>query len=290
VRLRSDKINWKGLRGDKQLKIGIGLAVVLVLFLVFLADIFFSVYKFRNYVEERPKAAPSVAGVREAALREVKVAVILDDAGGSVPDYDELFSIKVPMTVSVLPFLPTSAGVAKALEDAGFEVMLHLPMEPVNGNYMKRGGGMVACSEDDGGIRKIVLDDLASVKRAVGVNNHMGSKATADERVMKAVLMVIKEKGLYFVDSRTSRRSVGFKLAKSFGVPCAENNMFLDGGTSEAIIESNFRRLVSAAKRRGSAIGIGHATRPATIAVLKKLMPEYERKGVKFVYASELAK
>jgi hypothetical protein len=163
-------------------------------------------------------------------------------------------------------------------------------MESVNGSYRKSGGGMVSCSASDQEIRKTVLDDLSSVKCAVGVNNHMGSKATADERVMKDVFNTLKGRGLYFIDSRTSDKSIAFKLAKSFRIHSAENNMFLDSETSQAYVEASFRRLILAAKQRGSAIGIGHATRPATISALKKLMPEYERDGVKFVFASELAR
>lgn len=294
-----NKIDWKGLRGNKHLKINIGLAVVLIIFLTFFMDIMFSVSKFRNYVEERPKAAGKVSKKEKAVLpkraaaREAvaaRVAIILDDAGGNAPDYKGIRSIKEPLTISVLPDLPDSQGVARALADAGFEVMLHLPMESVNGSYRKSGGGMVSCSESDSEIRKTVLDDLSSVKNAAGVNNHMGSKATADERVMKDVFNTLKGRGLYFIDSRTSERSIAFKLAKTFHILCAENNIFLDSETSQAYVEASFRRLVSAAKQRGSAIGIGHATRPATITVLKKLMPEFEREGVRFVYASELVR
>ncbi len=259
-------------------------------------DIIFSVSKFRNYVEERPKIAEKAIKEgkavlpKKAAARAAKVAIILDDAGGKTPDYNGIRSIKEPLTISVIPDLPDSQGVAKALADAGFEVMLHLPMESVNGSYRKSGGGMIACSASDQEIRKTVLDDLSSVKCAVGVNNHMGSKATADERVMKEVFNALKGRGLYFIDSRTSNTSVAFKLARKFRLRCAENNMFLDSETSEAYVEANFRRLVSTAKQRGSAIGIGHATRPATISALIKLMPEYEKDGVQFVYASELVK
>ncbi len=269
------------------------------MFFAFFMDIMFSVSKFRNYVEERPKIAGKAIKERKAVLpkkaaakagRAARVAIILDDAGGKTPDYKGIRSIREPLTISVIPDLPDSQSVAKALADAGFEIMLHLPMESVNGSYRKSGGGMVACSASDQEIRKTVLDDLSSVKCAVGVNNHMGSKATADERVMKDVFNTLKGRGLYFIDSRTSDRSVAFKLARNFRIRCAENNMFLDSETSEAYVETNFRRLIAAARQRGSAIGIGHATRPATISALKKLMPEYEKDGVKFVYASELVR
>jgi len=83
---------------------------------------------------------------------------------------------------------------------------------------------------------------------------------------------------------------VALKLARNFGIPSAENNVFLDSGTSRDSIESKLRQLISIARQKGSAIGIGHVTRPATIAMLKKLMPEYKKEGIEFVYASELVK
>jgi len=311
VKFRFKKIDWKGLSEDKQLKLNIGLAVVLVIFFAFFIDIIFSVSSFRNYLEKPVKkekiihayparpAGGRQAGEKEKAVKEkaglhkkvtARVAIILDDAGGKAPDYNSLYSIKEPLTVSVIPCMLTSGSVAKALADAGFEVMLHLPMESMNASYRRSGDGMVTCSASDYEIRKTVLDDLSSVRGAVGFNNHMGSKATADERVMKDVFNSVKGRDLYFIDSRTSAKSLALKIARDIGIPSAENNMFLDSESGRSFVESKFRQLISMAKRKGSALGIGHVTRPATIAALKELMPEYEKDGIKFVYASELVK
>ena len=294
---RLNKIDWKGLSEDKQLKLNIGLAVVLIIFFAFFVDMIFSVSKFRHYAERPVKKekivrkAKPVKEKRAAPKRTgARVAVILDDAGGNITDHNGLYSIKEPLTVSVLPCLPTSGKTAKALVDAGFEVILHLPMESLNGNYRRSGGGMVSCSNADYEIRKTVLDDFSSVKWAVGFNNHMGSKATADERVMTDVFNSVKGRDLYFIDSRTSGKSVALKTAREFSIPSAENNIFLDSEAAQPFIESKFRSLIAMARQKGSAIGIGHVTRPATIAALKKLMPEYRKEGIEFVYASELVK
>ena len=300
MRPRFNKIDWKKLSENKQLKLNIGLAVVLIIFFAFFIDIIFSVSRFKHYIEKPAKEEKIIRKVikekaRVPALSKLggtvaKVAIILDDAGGKIPDYKGICSIREPLTVSVIPDLPTSGSVAKTLADAGLEVMLHLPMESLNGTYRRSGGGMVNCSDTDYEIRKKVLDDFSSVRWAVGFNNHMGSKATADERVMTDVFNSVKGKDLYFVDSRTSNKSLALKIARDFGIPSAENNIFLDSESGNSFIESKFRHLISMAKQKGSAIGIGHATRPATIAALEKLMPEYEKDGVKFVYASELVK
>jgi hypothetical protein len=310
VPFRFNKIDWKGLSENKQLKLNIGLAVVLIIFFAFFVDMIFSVSKFRHYAERPVKEEKIVhaytlreaswqAGRKAKPVKEkrvapkrtgARVAVILDDAGGNIADHNGLYSIKEPLTVSVLPCLPTSGKTAKALVDAGFEVILHLPMESLNGNYRRSGGGMVSCSNADYEIRKTVLDDFSSVKWAVGFNNHMGSKATADERVMTDVFNSVKGRDLYFIDSRTSGKSVALKTAREFSIPSAENNIFLDSEAAQPFIESKFRSLIAMARQKGSAIGIGHVTRPATIAALKKLMPEYRKEGIEFVYASELVK
>ncbi|MFH1709929.1 MAG: divergent polysaccharide deacetylase family protein [bacterium] len=293
MQFRFNKIDWRALSKDKQLTLNIGLAVVLIMFFAFFLDIVFSIHRFKHYVERPAKEEirqkrKEKAGVPKKVI--ARVAIILDDAGGKIVDYNGLYSIKERLTVSVMPNLPTSGSVAKALADAGFEVMLHLPMESLNGNYRRLGGNMVTCSAGAYEIKRTVFDGLSSVKQAVGFNNHMGSKATADKRVMTDVFNATKGMGLYFIDSRTSDKSVAFKLAKNFGIPSAENDLFLDGESSLSYIESKFKRLILMAKRKGSAIGIGHVTRPATIAVLKELMPKYEKDGIKFVYASELVK
>jgi hypothetical protein len=291
VLFRFGNTDWQKIRENKQFKFIIGLAVVLIILLVLFIDIFLSIYRFRIIKEEQPKIKKtSVVKVERPKKTIARVAIILDDAGGEIPNYANICSVKLPLTISVIPELGTSKKVAKAMADAGFEVMLHLPMEPKNGKYARNYGGMVLCSSDDNDINNIVKNDLSSVKYAVGFNNHMGSKATEDERVMRNIFSSIKGRGLYFIDSKTTERSVATKVARSYGFLCAANNIFLDGETSEANIELRFKQLISMAKNNGTAIGIGHATRPATINALKKLMPQYENDGIKFVYASELVK
>jgi len=219
-----------------------------------------------------------------------KVAIILDDAGEDLPELDRLLAIKSPITVSILPFLPTSGKVALKVKEASKEVMLHLPMEPENGKYVRADGAMILEAMDDISIRRIVEESLKSVPYARGVNNHMGSKATQSRRVMENVLLILKDRELFFIDSRTSRNSIAHEAARELGVPSSENYIFLDVDTSPEVIEKKLEELVFRADRTGHAIGIGHVTRSSTIDVLKKKMPEYEEKGVEFVFASELVK
>ncbi len=299
MRFRLNRISWKALRRNDELFFNVGLAVILILFFALLLLILLSAIRFKVFLGENLTVEQKQAVKHEKAFKikvhffrraPARVAIILDDAGGNIPDYNAICSIKEPLTISVLPDMPGSERTAKAMSDAGLEVMLHLPMESVNGSYRRSGGGMVNTSTSDQEIKKIMLEDLSSVKWVAGVNNHMGSKATSDERVMKDVLSVLKGTGLYFIDSRTSEKSVAYRTAREMHVHTAENNVFLDGETEPAYVAESLKRLVMMARKKGSAVGIGHATRPSTIRMLKELMPEYEKQGIEFVYASELVK
>jgi len=307
VRFRFDilnKVDWNRLRENKHLKLYIGLAVILIVLLIFSLEIYLSIRNFRKTIlvkevvmekgtfeeiyepEILPAATPEI---KPKKFRKAKIAIILDDAGGTVPDYHDIYSIKEPLTISIIPDLPTSSRVAKQAKDAGLEIMLHMPMEALNGDFTRQYGGMITTDQTSEEIKKIVIDDFSSVKLAIGFNNHMGSKATSDERVMDTVFSSI-DRGKYFVDSKTSKDSVAIKLAKKHRIRSGENNVFLDGVTNESEIEYRFKMLIAKARNNGTAIGIGHATRPATIAVLKHLMPLYARKGIKFVHVSEIVK
>lgn len=181
-----DKINWKKLTEDKRLKINIGLAVVLIILFLFCIDILFSFYKYRGIPqqEERPKAEiksekgpahlPTVQ--KQPRMPGAKIAIILDDAGGSSVNYSKIFSINQRITLAILPHLGTSAKFAKEAHDAGLEIILHMPMEPENSIYVRHDGGMILCSQSDEEIKRMVEGDLGSFSFAAGINNHEGSK------------------------------------------------------------------------------------------------------------------
>lgn len=280
-------LDWGPIKRKKGLRFYILLSALILLFLVVAYVALYVNYRLSSDVRRGEPAFPSRVS-ESLKLKAPRVAIILDDAGGEGPNYREIFSIKEPLTISILPHLPESESVAIGALISGKEVMLHLPMEPHNGSYVRNDGSMVLTSMSDEEIERIVYSDLGAVFGASGINNHMGSKATEDKRVMDAVLRVIKRKDLYFVDSRTSRRSVAYTRAKRKGIKSAANNMFVDVAGTKKDIEKALEGLVLRAKRVGYAVGIGHVTRAETIEVLKELMPYYERNGIKFVFASEV--
>ena len=224
-----------------------------------------------------------------------RVAVIVDDVGYGDQALADFTAVGFPLTFSVLPQLDDSGELARACAAAGFEVMMHLPMEPTN-TALNPGPGCVTVDLADDDIAALVERDLATVPGALGVNNHMGSRATSDERVMTAVLSALRRRGLFFVDSLTSGGSVAREVAAEVGVPCAARSVFLDTNFAEdttsadaffGAAQERVRQLGSIAQRRGSAIGICHY-HPRTAEMLARLLPALRESGVEVVWISKL--
>jgi len=163
--------------------------------------------------------------------------------------------------------------------------MLHLPMETLSG--MNPGRGKITTEMDDSAITAQVEHDLVNVDLARGVNNHEGSKATANARVMNDLMAVLARHNRFFIDSRTSRASVAQQIATQLGVPTARRNVFLDNRVGVADVEGQLRVAAALAKRDGSAIAIGHP-RPETLAAVRAMIPELQADGIEFVLAADL--
>jgi len=225
-----------------------------------------------------PRRVPAIA----------RVAVIFDDAGGSLEDIETIIALGRPVTIAVLPGLRFSREVAQRARSAGLEVFLHLPLEA--GDSAKAlGPGGITSVMSDAEIAAAVREALASVPGAAGVNNHMGSKGTADPRVMRAVLGVVKAQGLIWVDSRTTTATVGAQLASEMGIPAASRHVFLDNEDNAAAIRTQIVRLIEIARWQGEAVAIGHAHR-LTAQVLREMLGEFDSVGIELVPASALVR
>ena len=200
---------------------------------------------------------------------------------------EDIIAIGRPAAVAILPGLAYSATVARRGRAAGLEVLLHLPIEADDGRALGPGG--VTVSMSDAEIHGAVRSGLASVPGAIGVNNHMGSKGTADRRVMRAVIEAVREAGLFYVDSRTTAETLGESVATELGVPTAARAVFLDNENDDEAIRQHVRRLITLARERGAAIAIGHVRR-RTARVLGTMLDEFERAGVAIVPPSTLVK
>ena len=215
-----------------------------------------------------------------------RLAIILDDIGYDRAAADAAFTLPFPITISVIPHLPLSAEVAEEAFRRGDQVLLHLPME----------------AEADGAKRepielrvgmspRQVEDDLAgmleTVPHAAGVNNHQGSRATADPALMAELMPALRQRGLFFIDSRTTAATVAFDAAKRAGVASASRKVFLDDTPTREAILSQLELAARDAARDGYAIAIGHP-HPATIGALAEGVPRLEARGIRLVFASDV--
>lgn len=238
----------------------------------------------------RPTAVP----VRErapapAAGEDARIAIIIDDLGNDREALERIAAWRYAVAGAVLPGLPDSADAARQLARSGKEVLLHLPMEPDGYPGVRPGPGVVLRSDSDARIAEIVAEDLESVPGAVGVNNHMGSAATADPRVMRAVVRVLADRGLFLLDSRTTEQSVARRMAEEISLPAVSRRVFLDAVPTADAIDRAFRELLAKARKEGSAIAIGHPY-PETMAMLERELPRLEEKGIELVGVRALLK
>jgi len=237
---------------------------------------------------DTPAAAPPAASPPVASTGP-RLALIVDDCG-QWPDTERAFiALPIPLTLSVLPDVRYTAAIAQEANAAGKGVMLHLPMETVSG--MDPGKGKVTTEMTDAQIAAQVHDDLAQVPLAQGVNNHEGSKGSADTRVMDDVVQAIvaKRDDLFFIDSRTASNSVAQAIAAKAGLATASRDVFLDDVDDQVAVEAQLRAAADIAIKNGSAIAIGHP-RAATLAAVRALYPELQQRGITFVLARDLTK
>lgn len=205
-----------------------------------------------------------------------KIAIIVDDIGGSRDSIERLLNVPAELSFAILPNLPYSEYAAQKANEKGKDVILHLPMEP------KPSSGYTGASAGDGALlvdlpREELVQNLErnilSVPYIKGVNNHMGSRFTENGELMRLVLRELKDKGLFFVDSKTSPESQGLRVARELGIKTAERDVFLDEAKhGQSYVEKQLDRLVEISKKKGVAIGICHPY-PQTIEVLEREIP-----------------
>jgi uncharacterized protein len=228
-------------------------------------------------LEEAPRLPP-----------ENVVAIIIDDMGNSLEALQEIRALKRPVTISILPLSTYAVETAQIAHENGLEVMLHLPGESLNHQEgTDPAGGIIRSGMDEKEIRTLVEDSLGRVPYVEGVNNHMGSKITQDESVMRPILEFLRAKKLYFLDSRTSRDSIAYDLAKKMGLRSAFRNVFLDSTVSLNFTRQKMTELCRLSQRTGKAIGIGHPF-PETLRALKENMGLLEKYRVRPVFVSQV--
>ncbi len=220
---------------------------------------------------------------KTATKGKAKLAIVLDDFGYQADMATTFNEMGIPLTYAVMPYKAHSQEVANIGAKGGQDIILHLPMESISGEGAEEVTIKTGMSDQE--IKNIVNKALASVPHARGVNNHQGSKATSDPRVMKDVLGILKNDGLFYVDSRTSAGSIGYKTACSMGVPTGMNELFIDNSSEVADIEARLQEGANLAlhSQSGYAVIIGHA-RPNTAKALKNMISKLKSQGIEFVF------
>jgi uncharacterized protein len=223
-------------------------------------------------------ARPAVSGPR--------LAIILDDVAGDPAAVDAIFSLRYPLTLSVLPNHPRSAEIAQDAHRRGYQIMLHLPMESLANETAETQELRPGMSPAE--ISNVLNSMLSSVPYAAGVNNHQGSLATSDSHLMAELMPVLRSHQLFFIDSRTTAATVAYDSAQAAGVPCAFRSVpFLDDVQEIGAIRRQLDLAAKDARERGQAIAIGHP-HLTTLRALAEFLPRAEAQGIHLVHASDL--
>lgn len=236
------------------------------------------------YIHMRSK--PEQEGAKTGDSSAPKLAIILDDLGNDRRVADQIFAMPYPLTISVLPNHQHSQDIAQEAERRGYQVMLHLPMQAVASEKpeaQELRPGMPA-----GEVSKLVHQFLQDIPGAVGVNNHQGSEATSDTALMRELMPVLRDRHLFYIDSRTTAATVAYETAQSSRVPSAFRNVpFLDDVTEVAAVRKQLALAFDGAREKGEAVAIGHP-HPATLEALREVLPNAQSQGVRLAFASEL--
>ncbi|BBO89956.1 divergent polysaccharide deacetylase family protein [Desulfosarcina ovata] len=203
----------------------------------------------------------------------IPVAIIIDDIGYDRKMAEGFLALSVPLTFSVLPEGTFNRRIIAEARDKDVEIMLHLPMEPANYPAVNPGPGALFASMTPDELIAQLNADLDSVPGVKGVNNHMGSKLTASSEQMRQVFTILKKRGLFFVDSRTSADTRCRPSAELLKLPFAERDVFIDHEQTPEFVRKQLKLLIKRAKAQGYAIGIAHP-HSVTLKVLREMLPE----------------
>jgi polysaccharide deacetylase 2 family uncharacterized protein YibQ len=232
----------------------------------------------------------TLAGLKPETVTRPKdlprIAIIIDDVGYDAETARSFIRLDIPLTLSILPKAPYAALIAKEAHESGRELILHLPMEPKGYPKLKPGPGAVLVRMPGETISGIIDDHLRRIPWVRGVNNHMGSRFTEREEGMAVVFAELRKRGLFYVDSRTTHRTVAPSLGRRMGVPVVERGVFLDNDLSSKAMRFQIERLLGMARHAGYGIGIGHPHRE-TLRCLRDSL-ERIRRDAQVVPVSEI--
>lgn len=228
---------------------------------------------------------PAAAGTTGESSTLPRLVIIIDDIGNHLEQGRAIVDLPGKLSIAVLPHTPHGAALAERAHRQGKEVLLHAPMSSRNG--ASPGPGALTPKMSEAQLREALAMALGSVPHIRGVNNHMGSEMTASAEPMRWLMKLLRERDLYFVDSRTHKSTVAAHMAAEAGLPHLSRQVFLDNQRDKAFIEERLEAALARAQADGVAVAIGHPY-PETAAVLQQRLPGIEGRGVKLSLASEV--
>lgn len=280
----------------------------IILFFSILFSLLFVLPRLLTHREEKPPSKPPEPPVKELKPPEIpeipkptkpditiipvvpgpRIAIIIDDAGYPSGSLEKLLQFQGKLTFSVLPFIDGSSSLAEHLQKSGFEVILHIPMEPLDYPEKNPGEGALLIEDSREEMEKKLDAMIYNLKFVAGANNHMGSKLTQNYEQMAWILARLKIHNLYFIDSLTTDNSKAWEVARDLGVMTARRDVFLDNEDNFTYINSQFERLKQIARKGGTAIGIGHVQSKHLPAVLNHQLPLLKEENIQLAFASEV--
>lgn len=215
------------------------------------------------------------------------IAIVIDDLGHNEQEFARVMTLGEGITLAFLPYTPKVAEYARRARNNGFEILVHMPMEPTDSSA-DPGPNALLTGIGDRELMRRLSDNLARLAGYVGINNHMGSKFSQNRRAMSLVLDELQARGLLYLDSVTIGATIGARLAAASRMPYASRDVFLDNSTEPGFIEDQLRRVEQVARQSGHAVAIGHP-RAETLEVLKRWLPDARERGFEFVPISTIA-
>lgn len=231
--------------------------------------------------DNNPASTKVPVGTKNGAA---KIAIIIDDLGYKKNPGELIAALPYPITMAIIPGSPYAHDVAKFANDYNKELILHVPMETVHARAWEKGLTTDMTLVDLNASFIGMLEQYPSIS---GINNHGGSKFTADLEHMNWVMNILSQRNLYFLDSRTTSKSVGVYAASRAGVMHTSRDVFLDNVKSSEAISAEFTRLRRIARKTGQAVAIGHP-HPETLKQLALQLPLLEKEGFKLTFCSQL--
>ena len=224
-----------------------------------------------------------LAGAAHAASTETAttphkayLSLIIDDLGQNLPRDRRVLALPGPVTTAIMPDTPHAAEFAREAHRAGKIVILHMPMDPATGPFAWHPG--LPMEE----LEKRLNAAFQAVPYASGINNHMGSRMTVEPKAMAWLMTDLQRRHKFFVDSRTSARTVAAAEAQKIGLASVSRDVFLDDEQTEQAITAQLQTAISLARKQGSAVMIGHPY-PQTLAVLERELPKLKAQGIEWI-------